>query len=323
MTQAQIDEVAARRAAGESYAQIAAAFRAKGIDKSEEALRGYLRRRARAPKPASPTLRQIAQAAVAPPQRSLPQRGRPLKGRPMEERAAAADYSRVLVISDMHMPFQHVDTVPFLTAIKEKYEPTHVVCIGDEIDQHNLSFHDTDPDLPGPADELRQAIEELRPLYRLFPRVDVLDSNHGSLLYRKGKHHGIPRKYLREYGDVLEAPAGWQWHMDLLIRLPTGQDVYFHHGIQQDVMKVVAARGLCVVQGHYHTKFGIGYLGTPRDLLWGMNVGCSIDKNALAFAYDRNNLGRPLIGHGIILSGQPRLLPMILETGGRWNGICP
>lgn len=243
---------------------------------------------------------------------------------PMEERAIGqADYSRVLVISDMHMPFQHPDTVAFLTAVKAKYKPTHIICVGDEVDCHNLSFHDTDPDLPGAGDELRLAIEQLKPLYKLFPRMDLIDSNHGSMVYRKGKHHGIPRKYLRDYGEVLEAPAGWRWHMDLLIRLPTGQDVYFHHGLAADVMKVVAQRGLCVVQGHYHTRFSIGYLGTPRDLLWGMQVGCSINSKEMAFAYDRTNLGRPLIGHGIIIDGHPRLLPMTLEAGGRWNGVVP
>lgn len=243
---------------------------------------------------------------------------------PMEERAGtAADYSRVLCISDMHMPFQHPDTIAFLTAVKAKYKPTHVICLGDEVDNHNLSFHDSDPDLPGASDELQQAIKQLRPLYKLFPRMDLIDSNHGSMVYRKGKHHGIPRKYLRDYGEVLEAPATWKWHMDLLIKLPTGQYVYFHHGLVKDVMKAVQQRGVCVVQGHYHTEFRIGYIGNPAHLLWGMNVGCSIDNKALAFAYDRTNLGRPVIGHGIIIDGQPKLLPMVLETGGRWTGVVP
>lgn len=230
---------------------------------------------------------------------------------------------RILVISDMHAPYQHQDTVAFLTAVKKKYRPTRVVCIGDEVDHHAMSFHDSDPDLLSAGDELQAAIAQLKPLYSLFPKMDLIDSNHGSMIYRKGKHHGIPRKYLKDYGAVLEAPKKWQWHMDLLLDVPGGNQVYFHHGLSANVLKVVAQRGVCVVQGHYHTHFEIGYLGNPNHLLWGMTVGCSIDGKSLAFAYDRTNLGRPVIGHGLIENGLPRLLPMVLDKDGRWTGVVP
>lgn len=241
----------------------------------------------------------------------------------MNSRATARRNSRILCISDLHAPFEHVDTVQFLRAVVKKYRPTRVVLLGDEVDHHAMSFHDSDPDLPSAGEELTRAIRHLRPLYRLFPEADVIDSNHGSMVYRRGKHHGIPRKYLRDYGEILEAPPGWQWHMDLLLDIPGRNQVYFHHGLVKDVMKVVAKRGLCVVQGHYHTEFGIGYLGNPNHLLWGLQVGCSIDGDALAFAYDRTNLGRPIIGHGIIINGLPHLLPMVLDRGGRWVGEVP
>lgn len=230
---------------------------------------------------------------------------------------------RILVISDMHHPYAHPDTVPFLRALKRKYNPTRVVCVGDEVDHHAMSFHDSDPDLPAAGDELKQAIQGLRPLYRLFPDVDLIDSNHGSMVYRKGKHHGVPRKYLRDYGEVLDAPAGWTWTHDLTIRVPGGNQVYFHHGLSKNIMKVVAQRGLCVVQGHYHTEYRIGYLGNPNHLLWGLQVGCSIDGQALAFAYDKTNLDRPIIGHGLILNGLPKLAPMVLDRRGNWTGSVP
>lgn len=230
---------------------------------------------------------------------------------------------RVLIISDMHIPYQHPDTMRFLAAVKNKYRPTRCVCVGDEVDKHNLSFHDSDPDLLSAGDELLAAIKQLQPLYKLFPKMDLIDSNHGSMAYRKALHHGIPRKYLRAYGEVLEAPKGWQWHMELVLDLPNGNKVFFHHGLAKDVMNVVALRGLCVVQGHYHTEFRIGYIGNPAALLWGMNVGCLIDGKSMAFAYDRTNLGRPVIGTGIIIDGQPKLLPMVLGADHRWNGVVP
>ncbi len=231
--------------------------------------------------------------------------------------------SRILFISDMHIPYGHPDTVRFLTALKRKYEPTRVICVGDEVDAHAMSFHDSDPDLPSAGDELKAAIKKLQPLYKLFPVMDLVDSNHGSMHYRKGMHHGIPRKYLRDYNDILEAPAGWKWHMDMLVTLPGGNKMYVHHGLSKNVMKAVAGRGVCVVQGHFHEDFYIGYIGNPQSLLWGMTVSCLIDKKAMAFAYNRTNLNRPIIGTGAVIEGQPRLLPMVLTKAGRWNGFVP
>lgn len=218
----------------------------------------------------------------------------------------------------MHAPYGHPDIVPFLSAIKLKYAPTRVVIVGDEVDKHGLSFHDKDPDLFAAGDELELAVTRLGPIYRLFPVADVLESNHGSLAFRKAKHHGIPRKYLKGYNEVLGAPVGWKWHMDLVV--PAGDRlIYFHHGISANVMKAVERLGVCVVQGHYHTKFEIAYTANPNALLWGMTVGCLIDDRSLAFAYNKLSLARPVLGCGLIVDGRPKLLPMILE-GGRWNG---
>ena len=230
---------------------------------------------------------------------------------------------RILLISDLHVPYQHPDTVAFLTAIKKKYKPTRVISVGDEVDKHAMSFHDSDPDLSSAGDELEAAIEGLQPIYKLFPKMDLVDSNHGSMVYRKGKHHGIPRKYLRDYGDILDAPKGWKWQHELLINIPGGNQLLVVHGISKDVMKVVAQRGVCVAQGHYHSEFRIGYLGNPNHQLFGINVGCSIDSKSLAFAYDKLNLARPVVGHGIIINGLPHLLPMVLNSKGRWNKVIP
>jgi hypothetical protein len=300
MNDKQRRHVKAWRDEGYSFTQISAKAKQIGLNKSASAIRHQLGayKPKRKPRPTKPVVRKT-------------------------ERPGREDNRSILVISDMHVPFQHPDTVAFLTAVKKKYKPTRIVCIGDEIDQHNLSFHDTDPNMPGPADELRLAIKELQPIYQLFPVMDLIDSNHGSMLYRKGKHHGIPRKYLRDYGEVLDAPVGWKWQHDLTLDLPGGNKCYFHHGLNRDVMKIVNQRGVCVVQGHYHTTFNIGYSGNPQALLWGMNVGCSINGKSLAFAYDKTNLGRPIIGHGIIIDGQPKLLPMVLNSKGRWTRFVP
>ncbi len=226
----------------------------------------------------------------------------------------------ILVISDMHQPFSHPDTLKFLKAVKARYKPDRVICIGDEVDMHNMSFHESDPDLMSAGDELKEAIKSLLPYYKIFPEMEIVDSNHGSLAFRKAFASGIPKAYLRTYGEVLRAPRGWRWHTDLTLTMSDGNQVYFHHGLSSNILKVVKEYSINVVQGHYHNSAGVVYASTPDKLLWGLQVGCLIDDKSLAFAYNKTTLGRPLIGVGLIIDGQPRWIPLIKNKNGRWNG---
>ena len=224
----------------------------------------------------------------------------------------------VLIISDTHFPYQHPDTIAFLTAIKKKYKPDRVIHIGDEIDGQSFSFHDADPDLASPGDELTLAISRLKPLYDLFPIVDLLESNHGSLVYRKGKVMGLPRFVFKSYREVICAPKTWRWHFDLTIKLSNGQLCYFCHGKSASPGKLSQSMGMNTIQGHYHEKMEIIYWANPNGLFFDMRVGCLVNDKSLAFNYNNTNLKRPLIGTGIILDGQPLLIPMILNKRGRW-----
>jgi len=225
----------------------------------------------------------------------------------------------VLIISDTHCPYQHPQAIKFLAAIKDKYKPDRVIHIGDEIDNHAMSYHDSDPDLFSAGDELKKAREVIWKIEELFPKVDVIESNHGSLWYRKAKTHGIPREAIRSYESILDTKH-WKWHFELTIRLPNGQPCYFHHGRSANSLVASQHRGMPIVQGHYHEKFNIQYWGTTERLNWGMNVGCLVDDKALAFAYNNSNLKRPIIGCGMIIDSQPKLIPLVMHRNGRWDG---
>lgn len=222
------------------------------------------------------------------------------------------DNSRILIISDMHIPYHHPNLLAFLQMLKDRYQPTRVICIGDELDKHDLSFHDSDPDLASAGDELRNSLPIIAAIHKMFPVMDIIDSNHGSLVWRKAKHHGIPRHYIKSYNDVLEVGPGWKWHNDLTIELPDGQKVYFHHGKSADGLKLSQTMGMSCVQGHYHEKFGINYWGNSLGLYFSMQVGCLIDDESYAFAYNNVNLKRPVIGTGLIIDSIPVLEAMSL-----------
>ena len=107
----------------------------------------------------------------------------------------------ILIISDTHIPYHHPDLIPFLKDLKEIYKPDRVIHIGDEVDKHAMSFHDSDPDLPSAGDELKESLPIIKQIETLFPKMDLLDSNHGSLVYRRALKHGIPKAYLRDYNE--------------------------------------------------------------------------------------------------------------------------
>lgn len=228
---------------------------------------------------------------------------------------------RILCIPDLHVPFHHKDALKFLDAVNERFKPDKVVNLGDEIDGHTISFHDTDPDIMfSPSSELETAIWHLKDLYAIFPKMDLLNSNHGSLIYRKGKHHGIPRRVFKDWKEILEAPKGYEWHDELVLIMSDGRKVMFHHGLSKNVLTNSRNKSMCFVQGHHHGTMDIQYWSNGVQVFWGVTSGCLIDYKELAFAYGKTTLPKPLLGCTIIIDGYPMLIPMVLNEKRQWIG---
>jgi predicted phosphodiesterase len=225
----------------------------------------------------------------------------------------------LLVISDMHHPYAHRDTVSFLAALKKKYNFDMVVCIGDEIDNHAISFHDSDPDLDSPGVELSKAIDGLKPLYKLFPKVTVVESNHGSLVYRKALASGLPKAVLKSYNEILRAPKGWKWTFDVKVKTELGP-IYLCHGKSGASGRMASSYGCSVIQGHYHEKAQITYISTPERLMFDAHTGCLADDKSLALGYNKINPKRPIVSVIIVINGIPQLIPMVLNSKARWVG---
>lgn len=228
------------------------------------------------------------------------------------------DNSRILFISDLHIPYHHPDSFDFLRYLKDKYKPTRVICLGDELDKHSLSYHDSDPDLYSAGHELEVSIAFIQELEEIFPKMDILESNHGSLVWRKAKTNGIPKHYIKSYNDVLGVGKDWRWHFDMTLDLPDGTQCYVHHGKASDVLKLSQQMGMSAVQGHYHTDLGARFWANPNGLYFGMQCGCLIDRESYAFAYSNVNIKKQLIGTGLIIDSLPVIEPMVLNEKGRW-----
>jgi predicted phosphodiesterase len=224
---------------------------------------------------------------------------------------------RILVISDMHVPYHHKDSIEFLREIKKEYKPDMIVNIGDLLDFHAISMHEHNPDLFSAGHELKEARKYIKELEDIFPKMVEVDSNHSSLVYRRALKFGMSKEFLKDYGDFLGTKK-WEWIDDLTLTLSNGKRCFFTHGRSADVLKVSQAMGMSCVQGHYHTKFLISYWANPDNIFFGMNVGCLINQKSMAFAYAKNFKTRFIIGCGMIIDGIPRLMPMILDDKGKW-----
>jgi len=234
------------------------------------------------------------------------------------------DNSRILIIPDQHAPYHHPDAIQFLIAVAAKYQPTRVLNLGDETDQHALSMHDSDPNLDSAGAELHNARIFINDLAKVFPKMDICHSNHGSLIYRRAFKSGIPLEYIKSYREILFPDGGgdgWNWKDKHRIVLPNGEDVIFQHQSAGDTLNNAAHERASIVEGHEHGKFEIQYRSSTNALYWSIISGCLIDPKALAFAYGKLFPKKPIIGCSLIIDSIPRLVPMEQDKHGRWTGI--
>jgi len=225
-----------------------------------------------------------------------------------------------LAFSDPHGPFQHPDTYDFLTAIRDKYKPTDVLNGGDEVDLHYLNYHEKEQRILNPTGERNKAIEHCRVMQDIFPKMILLDSNHGDLVDRKAKTAGIHPEDLKSKKDRLEITADWEWHKSIILDFPNGDSAYCVHHYSGNVMTGSEKVGMSLIQGHVHTQFSCGYRSTPEGLHFGLQLPCLIDTHSPAFKYAHPRQGRIMVGATIIEGGYPKLIPLRKDRHGRWDG---
>ena len=227
----------------------------------------------------------------------------------------------ILVIPDIHAPYQHKDALLFLDAVRKAFPIDLVVNLGDELDYHAMSFHDSDPNLESAGTELEMGKVLLRELHKMFPQLLLCHSNHGSMVYRRAKAHGIPVQLIKRYREIVFPEHGareWSWAYSWRIRTPLGI-VQFQH--QSTNVLADAAHNACnLIVGHSHGNFGVEYSASSAHLYYGGYAGCLIDKDSIAFAYGKNSTKKPIIGCMVILNGRPMCIPMVLNKHGRWIG---
>lgn len=214
--------------------------------------------------------------------------------------------SRVLVVGDLHCPF---DLDAYLDHCKEMYDLfncNEVVFIGDIIDNHFASFHATDPDGYGAGEELLRAVDRLRRWKKVFPVATVVLGNHDRMVMRKAFDGGIPKVWIKDYKEVLETP-NWDFVDHKVI-----DGVMYVHGEGGTARSRIKTDHQSLVQGHLHTQAYIDWIFNQTQRIFGMQVGTGIDFDSYSFAYAKRGK-KPAVSCGVVINGKhPILIPMEL-----------
>lgn len=205
--------------------------------------------------------------------------------------------NRVLVIGDLHEPFCLDGYLEFCIDTYNKYQCNKVVFIGDVIDNHYSSYHETDADGMGGGQELELAISKLAEWYKAFPIAHVTIGNHDRLIMRKAQTSAVPKKWIKDYKEVLEVPK-WEFVNRVVI-----DNVQYIHGEAGTAKVKCKADMMSTVQGHLHTQAYTEWFVGANFKVFGMQVGCGIDHESYAMAYARQGK-KPVIGCGVVIDGK-------------------
>ena len=205
--------------------------------------------------------------------------------------------NRVLVIGDLHEPFCLDGYLKFCKQTAKEYDCNKIIFIGDVIDNHYSSYHETDADGLGGNDELRLAKKKLSKWYKAFPKAHVVIGNHDRLIMRKAQTGQIPTQWIKEYKEVLKTPL-WKFVDRVVI-----DDVQYIHGESGTARMKAKADMMSTVQGHLHTQCYTEWIVGAKFRVFGTQVGCGIDHDSYAMAYAKRGK-KPAIGCVVVLEGE-------------------
>ncbi len=170
------------------------------------------------------------------------------------------------IIADTHLPFEHKHYLDFCLEIFKMCKCENIVHIGDFVDNHAISYHEHDPDGWSPEEEMKQVDKHAEKWFKAFPNLYLCRGNHDSLVDRKGKTIGLPRRCFKPFREIWQLPKGWkdgfEWVLDgVLYKHGTGMSGRYAH-----VMAAERARmsTVCVNKKKYLNKYVIVKWQDPR-----------------------------------------------------------
>lgn len=211
----------------------------------------------------------------------------------------------VMAISCTHLPCMRKGYISFLKKTAEKWGVNRFVHLGDWVSFDSISFHEKNPALYSATDEFWMAKKLLKRFEEVSPRWDWLIGNHDCLPERQAAGVGLSSIFLKGYNELWNVP--YKVH-PRYSKLEIDGVLYSHgesgKGGQQAALKQAKDNFQSTVIGHYHAQAGITYAANEKELIFGMSVGCGLDRMKLALEYSWKFPAKPILGAGIIIHGK-------------------
>lgn len=206
------------------------------------------------------------------------------------------DKDNVIFLADLHAPHILDGYLEWCKELQEKYNCGTVIMAGDIIDSGAWNYHEKNPDLPGVKDELYAAKKQLKKVFEMFPEAISLFGNHDLLISRKLKTAGLSQSFMKDFGEILEAPKAWKF-----VHEYKKDNVLYKHGAVGDAFKAATESRISTCQGHFHAKSFVQWSVSEKDAIFGLQVGGGFDRDQMAFDYAKPFHKKPIISCGLIL----------------------
>ena len=215
--------------------------------------------------------------------------------------------SKVFVISDTHFPFHSKKAYKVMMAKLKKEKPTHVVQVGDILDQFIFSKYPKSDTINFDSD-VKLGLEVAKKMWKdiqaAVPKAKCyqLLGNHDVRMVKRISeklpelHNLISNKDLYDFEGV-ETKFSDRDYLEI-------DGVVYVHGWLSKSLDHATYFGKPVVHGHTH-RAGIQH--HSQDL-WAMDVGYLADKDSLPLQYTASKFSKWTVACGIVEDGRPRLV---------------
>lgn len=222
--------------------------------------------------------------------------------------------NKILVLGDIHFPYQHTKAVrEALYAVKHE-KPTHIVQIGDLYDQYSFSRF-TRKNITSPEEEVKKGRESALTMWSTVNRFSP-----GSKKYQILGNHDIRlikrvQERLPEAQDIIKRSVMELYNFKGVTTIEDDRSVLkignvaFHHGYLSQLGAHRDYFMSSTVVGHSHTG-GVSYRQIHRETLWELNVGYLADQTSEPLRYNPTKVSKWTLGFGLIDRQGPRFIPL-------------
>ncbi len=218
--------------------------------------------------------------------------------------------SRVGIIADTHFPFTDRRYIPFIIRTFEHYKVDTYLHIGDLLDMYHCSRFVHNPNELAGTREMASAQRYVDRLKSVYPEMLVCSGNHERRVVKRAEEGGIlTATWLRTFAEALDTP-GWNWRLDHRI-----DGTLYTHGDNRSGMTgcraLALSKSMSACMGHTHRYAGIHLISQQgrRNTIFGMNVGCGVDKKSFAYNYAVDTT-EWVHACGVVIDGDPIVVPM-------------